>query len=124
MIRLSSPELARGSPGPKASIRSTRRPRSAAVSAIQVPMTPAPTTTRSGGPPEWVAVNVSGLRSTWQLDSEAPRLRGPHDRVGEDQIRKPDAEVRDDDPARRPGRPCEDRLADRGCGIGIAVELA
>src|SRR5919198_5703939 len=47
MIRDSSPEVARGLPGPYASIRSTDRPPRSAWSADQTPIVPAPTTTRS-----------------------------------------------------------------------------
>src|SRR5256885_11821376 len=104
MIRLSSPEVARGSPGPKASRRSTWRPRSDAVSAIHVPMTPAPTTTRSGD-------LTAG--SALQLGAEAALDRGPHDGVGEDQIGQANAEVGDNDAALGSRRPGEDGLTDR-----------
>ena len=47
MIRVSSPDVAREWPAPNASISVVRQPRRRAWSAVQAPITPAPTTTTS-----------------------------------------------------------------------------
>src|SRR5262245_32796941 len=55
---------------------------------------------------------------------EAELASQPHDRVAEDDVGEPDAEVAHDDTTRRPWPALEDRRAEHPGRVGIAAEVA
>src|SRR5690349_2439389 len=67
---------------------------------------------------------IEGPPLAGKSSAETGRRGGPDDRVGEHDIRQPDAEVGHEHAARRTQAAIEDGLAERGAGVRIAVERA